>query len=633
MRVYIVGNANVGKSLLFHRITGLKVISSNYPGTTVDLTEGVRTIDGKEMTFYDLPGTYSLTGVSQDEHIALDMLTEERPDKVIVLANATVPLQSLILVLQLLELGYDVVLGLNFMDRARNRFKIDVEGIGEELGIPVIPMVARTGEGVDLLLNALVSGKRRAMPAQMTYSDDLEGAIEDVEDKLRPMSLGFSSRGLAIKALEGNHYFLETLPPEIAEMARLLGRTTGDGESIGERIGKERQGHAARVVSARFEPIAHAESLSERISRWTLQPVTGTLIFISVLLGLFLLIVFIGGFIAVLVHDAYTTLFGPLFQDLGELIGGKPGEAISSAIYLSIEGILLIVVPYVIPFFILLGVLEDSGYMPRMAVLVDRATSKLGINGKAIIPMMVGMGCSVPAILGTRIMESKGERLALAILIVMAIPCSAQTIIILGTVGLYSGIEYAVFIYVFLLTLLVVVALVVRKLMKVRPTPLRMDLPEMTVPSAGNVLIKTYLRSKDFVVIAFPILLAGSLVLQFLMVYGILDELVEPLAPFTVGFLGLPAVTIVAFIFGIVRKEMTIQMLFVLFGTTNLALYMTADQFLIFAIIMATYVPCLAVSVAITREFGLRSAAIIFTGTIIFSFLLGGLFNFLLTGT
>ncbi len=633
MRVYIVGNANVGKSLLFHRITGLKVISSNYPGTTVELTEGVRTIDGKEVSFCDLPGTYNLTGASQDEHIALDMLTKERPDRVIVLANATVPLQSIILTLSLLELGYDVILGLNFMDRARKRFVIDVAGLQEELGVPVIPLVARTGEGVDQLLKALVSPEKRIAPIQVTYSPELENAIEGVESEVRPMALGFNPRGLAIKALEGNRYFLELLPGDVGEMARSLRSGRPGEEDVSSRIAKQRLEAASRTTSSHFEQLEHTESLSERASRWTLQPITGTLIFIGVLLGLFFLIVFVGGFLSDLVQSAYGAVFAPLFQGLANLIGGQPGTAIASAAYLSIEGILVIVIPYVVPFFILLGVLEDSGYMPRMAMLVNRATSKLGISGKAIIPMMVGMGCSVPAIMGTRIMESKGERIALAILIVVAIPCSAQTIIILGTVGHYSGFGNAIFIYVFLFVLLLAVAFLVKKYMKVRPTPIKWDLPEMAVPSAGNVLIKTYLRSKDFVVIALPILLAGSLVLEFLMVYGILDALVEPLAPFTVGFLGLPAVTIVAFIFGVVRKEMTIQMLFIFFGTTNLALFMTANQFLVFAIIMATYVPCLAVSVAVRREFGFKFAAVIFTGTMAFAFVLGGLFNFLLSST
>jgi ferrous iron transport protein B len=516
------------------------------------------------------------------------------------------------------------------MDRARKRAAIDIERLQKELGIPVVPLVAKTGEGVDQLLNVLASPGKRIAPTQVNYNPELEKVIKIVEDEVRPVSHGFDPRGLAIKAMEGNRYFLDLLPKDIRERVRDLGKGR-QGEDASPLIAKERQEVATRIVSSYFKPLAHTESRSERISRWTLQPFTGTLIFLIVLLGLFFLIVFVGGFLAGLIDSAYNAIFAPLFEELANLIGGNPGEAIASAIYLSIEGILVIVVPYVIPFFILLGFLEDSGYMPRMAILVDRATSKLGISGKAIIPMMVGMGCSVPAILGTRIMESKGERVALAILIVVAIPCSAQTIIILGTVGHYSGIGYAILIYSLLFLLLIAVAFLIRKYMKVKPTPIKWDLPEMAMPSSSNVLIKTYLRSKDFVVIAFPILLAGSLVLEFLMVYGILDALVEPLAPFTVGFLGLPAVTIVAFIFGVVRKELTIQMLFILFGTTNLALYMTADQFFIFAVIMATYVPCLAVSVVLRREFGFKFTMIIFACTMTFAFLLGGFFNFLLS--
>jgi ferrous iron transport protein B len=630
MKVFVVGNPNVGKSLLFNRITGMRVISSNYPGTSVEFTEGSREIRGRAVDFYDLPGTYSLTCASEDERIGLEMLTRDRPDKVIVVANATSPAQSLVLCLTLIELGYQVILALNFMDLATKRFKIDLDGLRRTLGVPVIPVVARTGIGVEALVEAVVAPELVLVPEEGNYDAEVMNAISSVATEIEPLGLWLNARGLSIKALEGNPYFQELLPIDVLKKVDSIRMGIEGKEPLDQRIARERHEAALRIESSNFEPIPRQESLSERVSRFTLQPISGALILGLVLISLFLVIIFVGGFIEVTLLNGYNSIFGHAFLDLANLIGGSAGQAVSNAINLSIQAILAIVVPYVIPFFVILGTMEDSGYMPRVAVLVDGAMSKLGINGKAIIPMIVGMGCSVPSIMGTRIMESKAERLALAILIVIAIPCSAQTIIIIGTVGLYSGIGSALLIYAFLFCLLIIVALVLKRFMKVRPTAMAMEMPEITVPSPRNVLIKTYLRSKDFVVIAFPILLAGSLVLEFLMVYGVLNSLVEPLAPFTMGFLGLPVVTIIAFIFGVIRKEMTIQMLFVLFGTTNLALFMTSDQFLTFAMIMATYVPCLAVSAAIRKEFGIKYAFLIFAGSITFAFLLGGMVHFLL---
>jgi ferrous iron transport protein B len=630
MRVFVVGNPNVGKSLLFNRITGMRVISSNYPGTSVEFTEGTRKVHGRDVTFYDLPGTYSLTCASEDERIGLEMLTKEKPDKVIIVANATLPVQSLVLCMTLKELGYQVLLALNFMDLASKRFKIDLAGLQKALGIPVIPVVARTGEGVEALVEAVDAKANIPFGEGVVYDPDVTIAIEGVEGGIKQLGLWLKPRGVAIKALEGNPYFHELLPPHLRKIIESYRSSVKGTEPIDLRIARERHETASMIVSKYFEPIPRQESLSERISRLTLQPFSGALILGMVLAALFLVIILVGGFIEVSLLNGYNALFDQAFLGLANLIGGNVGQAVSSALNLSIQAILAIVVPYVIPFFILLGIMEDSGYMPRVAVLVDGAMSKLGINGKAIIPMIVGMGCSVPSIMGTRIMESKAERLALAILIVVAIPCSAQTIIIVGTVGLYSGIGSALLIYAFLFCLLIIVALIIKRFMKVIPTAMAMEMPEITVPSPRNVLIKTYLRSKDFVTIAFPILLVGSLILEFLMAYGVLSSLVEPLAPFTMGFLGLPAVTIVAFIFGFIRKEMTIQMLFVLFGTTNLALFMTSDQFLTFAMIMTTYVPCLAVSAAIRKEFGIKYALLIFAGSITFAFLLGGVVHLLM---
>jgi ferrous iron transport protein B len=226
------------------------------------------------------------------------------------------------------------------------------------------------------------------------------------------------------------------------------------------------------------------------------------------------------------------------------------------------------------------------------------------------------------------VLESRRERLILAIVIVIAIPCSAQTAVIMGTVGKFAGAIWALGIYVILIAILLVLGRILHRfLFKFEPTSLAMEIPELTWPRPKNVLWKTWVRSKDFFVVAFPILLVGSIVLEILMAYGVLQALVEPLAPFTEGFLGLPPITIVALIFGILRKEMALQMLVVLFGTANLALVMTPEQLFIFALIMATYLPCLSALLVLSREFGWKDALMISVASVTFAFLLGGLFN------
>jgi len=255
---------------------------------------------------------------------------------------------------------------------------------------------------------------------------------------------------------------------------------------------------------------------------------------------------------------------------------------------------------------------------------------RIGLHGRAIIPMMVGLGCNVPAILSTRVLESRRERLILAVIIVMAIPCSAQTAVIIGTVGNFAGLSWALGIYAILIIILLILGRALHKFLRFEPTSLCLEIPDLAIPRPRNILWKTWVRSKDFFSVAFPILLAGSLVLEFLMAYGILGGLVAPLAPFTEGLLGLPAVVIIALLFGILRKEMSLQLLVILFGTANLAMAMAPRQLFVFALIMATYMPCLSAFAVMRKEFGWRDTAVITATSISIAFALGAVANLIL---
>jgi len=264
-----------------------------------------------------------------------------------------------------------------------------------------------------------------------------------------------------------------------------------------------------------------------------------------------------------------------------------------------------------------------------VVVLLDGVMHKIGLHGQAIIPMLVGMGCSVPAILATRVIESRRERLILGTIIVMAIPCSAQMAVIIGTVGNYGGIVYVLAILAILLGLVLILGRLLHKAIKFEPTSLMIEIPDLSVPRGNNILRKTWIRIKEFFVIAFPILLVGSIALELLNAYGILDRLVEPLAFFTEGWLGLPAIIIIALVFGVLRKEMSYQLLIVLFGTANLATVMTVEQLFVFALVMATFMPCMSAFAVMLKEYGLRDTLLMALSSIVLAFTLGGVANFL----
>ncbi len=634
MRLVLVGNPNVGKSVLFTRITGIGVISSNYPGTTVEFEEGVVMYGGKRISVFDLPGTYSLAGSTEDERVATGLLFEKRPDCIIAVVDATRLEQNLVLVLQLIELGYKVIVALNFMDQARKRFSLDVDRLSNILGVPIVPTVATTGEGVDQLMQNVISGDVQRSAYVTRYDSHIEAFLEDMSEGQVATEKGFPIRGALIKLLEGNQLFVEQFPPAVQLAADGYREEFREehGEDVEVHISRDRYGEAGRIASQVINKLERKLTLRDRISEATLRPSTGIPILLTVLVGIFLAVVLVGGALEELLLDGYALLVGDLFDRLAALIGGTAGQIIANGIDLSIQAILAIVVPYILVFYLILGVLEDSGYLPRVVMLLDGIMVRLGLHGRTIIPMIVGTGCNVPAILATRTLESRRQRIILATIVVMVVPCSAQTVIIVGTVGQYSGIMWAALIYIILFALILLLGRVLHKVLKAEPPSLAIEIPELSRPSVRNVIVKTWMRVKDFFVIAFPLLLAGSLFLEGLMTYDVLDALVEPLAPLTEGLLGLPPAIIVALIFGVLRKEMALQILFVIFALGaggDLGTVLSPQQMFVFALVMATYMPCLGVLAALIKEFGLRSSVLISVASIAMAVALGTVANYL----
>jgi ferrous iron transport protein B len=629
MEIGLIGQPNAGKSALFTKLTGIGAISSNYPGTTVEFQEGSVLRHGVRLNFHDLPGTYSLTGITEDELVATKLLAERELEVVVAVADATRLEQSLVLIFQLIELGFKVVVAMNQMDVARRRFSLDLDRLQQLLGIPVVPTVAITGEGVEDLVQVLVTGRYQLSEFEVRYDRHIEALLEDLCLNPDCRTGKFPKRGALLKLLEGNRFFSGQFSASFKEEVRkaTVEFKEDHGEDIEVHINRDRYGESGRIANDVISNRVPPRKLSHRFSDATLRPHTGIPILIAVLGAMFLIIVFVGGFLESALLGIYNATIGDFFLKLAEEIGGPLAEAIASGIDLSLQAILAIVIPYIMLFYLMLGIMEDTGYLPRVVVLLDGVMHHIGLHGRAVIPMIVGMGCNVPAILSTRVLESKRERLILAIVIVIAIPCSAQTAVIIGTVGTFAGAIWALGIYVILIAILLVLGRLLHKMLKFEPTSLAMEIPELTWPLPRNVLWKTWIRTKDFFVVAFPILLVGSIILEILMAYGVLQAFVEPLAPFTEGFLGLPPITIIALIFGILRKEMGLQLLVVLFGTADLSQVMTPEQLFIFALIMATYMPCLSALAVLSREFGWKDALKITLASVTIAFMLGGVAN------
>ena len=631
MRIAIAGPPNVGKSVIFSALTGVGTIASNYPGTTVEYLEGQALFHGEKVTVIDLPGIYSLAGASEDERVATQLLAEAPPDKVIVVLDATRLEPCLVLLFQIIELGYPAIIALNFMDVARSRHTVDLDKMTKTLGLPVVPMTAITGEGVEELIR-LVLQTANVSSYKVHYRSEIESLIAIMEAASQDTNLGFAPRGAALKLLEGNPYFSSHYPPEaksLAEQARTDFKKEHD-ETLEVHINRDRYGEAGTIIAQVVARVPRKPSRKERISDLTLRPVTGIPILLCILGLIFLSVVFLGGFLEGLLLNAYIPATSGFFDWLATAIGGQLGLAIASGINMSFQAILAVVIPYILVFYLILALLEDSGYLPRVVILLDSVMHKIGLHGRAIIPMIVGTGCNVPAILGTRVIESRRERLILSAIIIMAIPCSAQTAVIMGTVGTFAGLIPALAIFVILMGLVLLAGLLFHRFLKFEPTALLFEIPELTVPRLNNVLSKTWARISDFFIVAFPILLVGSLVLELLMQYGVMQALVDPFAWLTVGLLGLPAITIIAFIFGIMRKEMGLQLLVILFGTADLASVMTPAQLFIFALVMATYMPCMSAFAVMGKEFGWKDASKIAMASLGTALLMGTVANLLL---
>ncbi|OZA30767.1 MAG: ferrous iron transport protein B [Hydrogenophilales bacterium 17-61-9] len=632
--IALVGNPNVGKSVLFHRLTGAYVNVSNYPGTTVEVTRASARFDAA-VDLIDTPGVLTLPARSDDERATMHALLHEPLRAAIQVGDAKNLRRTLTLTALLAELGIPTVLALNMHDEASARgVTVDAQTLSSALGIPVVPTVATGGEGIAQLTRALTDA--RALQPLLHYDTDTEAAIADLADRITRHAPHprLNARGLAILYLgqdsEVEAWLTEAAGDTMADMA--AARAAAQARGVMPAALAHERGEAAGTLTARVSVRTAQASplLAHRIGQLIIHRFWAWPILLGVL---FTLYEFVGVFGAgTLVGLMEEELFGGYLNPaisrfvqghigtpwLAELLVGEYGLWTMGMTYA-----LALILPIVTTFFIAFGLLEDSGYFARLSVLANRLFKLIGLNGRAVLPMVLGLGCVTMATLTTRILHSPRERLITIFLMALAIPCSAQLGVVLGLLG---GISFtATLIWVVAMVgVLMLAGFLAARLIPGRRIPLVTEMPPIRLPLLGNVAKKTVGRIKWYLVEVIPLFLLGTLIMFLLNQFGALPAIIRAGEPLVSGWLGLPPEASAAFVMGFLRRD---------FGATGLfalSHQLSAIQAVVGMVTITLFVPCIASVMMIVKEQGWKIAAAMIAFIVPFAFLIGGLLNHLL---
>jgi len=650
----LAGNPNVGKSTIFNRITGMGVMTANYPGMTVELNLAVSEFSGRRLGIVDLPGTYALGAVSEDQLVARRGVLQGRPDAVIVILDANNLARNLYLLLQFMDLGCPVVAALNLVDQAEKAgIHTDADLLSEYLGVPVVPTVGIRGDGLNELISQAVevAEQREDYPViPFSYAADIESRLRRLAGHIGKAGMeipyGISPRALAILLLEEDPEMVDLVgaAPGGAEVLRFARRLAEEIEKAhGERtrliIARERHGVAGSIAAGVQVRHEYRRPLwGERLWEYTTSFRTGIPLLALVLGAVFTAIFWGGGELARLFSAFWDDVIsGPLGRALDSALGAG---LLARVIQWGVDGlgaVLEIALPYLLVFYLILAAMEDSGYLNAAAFLTDRFMHRLGLHGRAVIPIVSAVGCNVPAIMGTRVLSTRRERVIACVLIVL-VPCSARVAVIMGGVSLLLGWGYAVLLFAIVFLLVVLAGLLLNKVMPGESAGLVMEMFPFRMPSPLNVLKKTWLRIKDFLYVAAPLIVAGSVILGLLYETDWITRLTTPLRPLAEWWLGIPAVAVLALILGFLRKELALALLVVLAARvipgvaedSTLLDFMTRGQVFTFVLVCSVYIPCVATLAVLWRELGARDSLLITAATVILSLLLGGLAHLVL---
>lgn len=564
-----MGNPNIGKSVVFSRLTGTEVITSNYPGTTVDFSRGRTHIQEEQVEVIDAPGTYSLQPTNRAEEVASEVL--RWADLVINVVDATNLERNLFLTLELMESAKPLVLVLNMWDEAeRSGIEIDVKGLETRLQIPVVATVALTGEGIRNLVNRLNEAR---------FPDDIKVLSEE-------------------------------------EKWMKIGRITRDVQRVTHR-------HPA---------------IRNRLSEASIKPLTGIPIAIFVIFTTFWLVRFVGESLISYVFGPLFELYRPLAMMISEHLGPGLlhdlliGRLINGEIdYVQSMGVLTtgiyvplgMVFPYIIGFYLSLSLLEDSGYLPRLATLSDNVFHRLGMHGFAIVPLFLGLGCNVPGALATRTLETRKQRFISATLLGLSVPCTAKSAMIFGVLGPY-GQNYVILVFAVLALIYATSGLILNKIVKGESPEIFLEIPPYRMPTVRMVVKKTWMRIRWFLSEAIPFLFLGVLMVNMLYSIGFIEWMGGIFSPLMEGWLGIPGDAVAALLVGFFRKDLAVGML--------LPLGLNPQQMVVATTVLSLYFPCVATFAVLIKELGIRDTIKSTTIMLLTAFLVGGAMRWILNG-
>lgn len=590
--VVLAGNPNVGKSVFFGALTGTYVDVSNFPGTTVEITRGRCGSDD----ILDTPGVYGIGSFNEEESVARDVIL--RADVVVNVVDAVHPERDLFLTLQLIDLGLPMVVALNMADEARRQgVAIDRARLEEILGVPVVETVAVERTGIGELIAALDRAK-------VGLGDSA------LDSELLETAAFTGSRAEALLVLEGDE-----------QVSARHGMAPG---TLRDHIYSSRRTRVNDIVAEVLSAAETGGGFAARLSRVMLRPITGIPLLLALLAAVYQVLgVWVAGDVVGITEEALMQgYWEPFLRGIvarvfevgtvpNTLLAGEFGLLTMTLTYL-----IGVILPLVAGFYLLMSVLEDSGYLPRIAALADRALTGMGLNGRAVIPLILGLGCVTMGTLTTRILGSRRERFIATALMAIAVPCSAQIAVIAALMA-RVGPGYAAGYFVALLAVFVGIGTLLNKVTPGVSTDLLIDLPPLRMPRIGNVLRKSGVKVWHFMKEVSLFFLAGAAIISTLQVTGALEAIQTAATPLTVGWLGLPAEAATAFVMGFVRRD---------FGAAGFfTMNLSSPQLLVAMVTITLFVPCVASIMVILKERGWAYLAGLFAGSVGTAFLIGGL--------
>ncbi len=658
--VVLVGNPNVGKSVLFGLLTKRYVTVSNYPGTTVTITRGSMQQDGKSMQVLDTPGVNSLVPTSEDEEVTRNILLREPPGAVLQVADAKNLRRALILSSQLAELGLPFALALNMQDEAGDLgVRVDGAKLEEILGVRVVGTVAVRRQGLDAARATL--REQQSSGLTVRYPASIEAAIAEMAAHLPQTHL--QRRGLAVALLSGDTTLVPWLRQHSGEAALgalqdICARTEA---LLREPLATVLHRHRMQTIDAvvrqvETRPAYRIGSLLDTLGGWSMHPVWGVPVLLAVLWGMYM---FVGVFGAgTLVDLLETRLFGGILSpwaigaadaifrfphahavDGGVLLPDYTHSVLGGVqevlrflhdlfvgpygqITMALSYAIALILPIVSTFFLAFGLLEDSGYLPRLAVMVNRLFRTMGLNGKAVLPMVLGLGCDTMATLTTRILETRKERILVTLLLALGVPCSALRGVILGMMRSLSLAATLVWAGTTLLVLFAV-GWAAAKLVPGQTSDFVLELPPIRRPQLSNLGVKTLARIEWYLREAAPLFLLGTLLLFLLERMHALEAIQKASAPLVVGILGLPERAAEAFLVGFLRRDYGAA------GLYDMARQGQLDdlQLVVSMVTITLFVPCLANFLIMIKERGMRTALFMAAFIVPFAFAVGGALN------